>query len=125
MWKKHLKKKKAEQNAKDENHEGKKSALKTQEICYGNNWEKELEEYGAPMSGLFYRRSSPCYNHILVLFIAKILEKLFTHCCPHFLLPPHCSAHCSRISVSNTSKKWLSVPNDPSIPSPLTASQFF
>lgn len=50
MWKKHLKKKKkAEQNVKDENHEGKKSALKTQEICYGNNWEKELEEYGAPM----------------------------------------------------------------------------
>ena len=39
MWKKHFKKKKKQSTIpKDENHEGKKSALKTQEICYGNKW---------------------------------------------------------------------------------------
>lgn len=69
-------------------------------ISGGRGW-KSMEH---PCSGLFYPRSSLCYNNILVLFIAKIVEKLFTHCCPHFLLPPHCSAHCSRISVPNTSK---------------------
>ena len=31
-------KKKQSKMPKDENHEGKKSALKTQEICYGNKW---------------------------------------------------------------------------------------
>ena len=32
------KKKKQSKMPKDENHEGKKSVLKTQEICYGNKW---------------------------------------------------------------------------------------
>ena len=33
------KKKKKSKMPKDENHEGKESALKTQEICHGNNWD--------------------------------------------------------------------------------------
>ena len=36
--KKKKERKKQSKMPKDENHEGKKSALKTQEICYGNKW---------------------------------------------------------------------------------------
>lgn len=105
MWKKHLKKKKKQNKMqKMKTMKGKNQPWRPRRSAMGIIGRRSWKSMGHPCSGLFYRRSSPCYNNILVLFVAKILENLFTHSCPHFLLPPHSSAHCSQISVSNTSK---------------------